>query len=167
MEIRTQRLIIKPYQPEYLEDYYREFTQKITQYQYPDPFPDPETADQVLSGFAREMEQDEMLELAVLSREGEFLGSVEVFGLKEEAPELGLWLKSAAQGAGYGYEALRAVLDYLNGLNKYRHYIYEADVRNIPSLALAEKFRHEAGDCEEITTQSGKRLSLRAYRIFG
>lgn len=167
MEIRTQRLIIKPYQPAFLEDYYREFTQEITKYQYPDPFPDLETANQALSGFAREMERDEMLELVILSREGEFLGSVEVFGLKGETPELGLWLKSAAQGAGYGYEALRAVLDYLNGLNKYRHYIYEADLRNAPSLRLAEKFRFEAGERQEVTTESGKELCLRAYHIFG
>ena len=166
LEIQTERLTIQPYQPIYLEDYYREFTAEITKYQYPDPFPDLETANQTLSGFCREMEAGNMLELVLLSRKGEFLGSVEVFGLQEEAPELGLWLKSAAQGSGYGYEALRAVMDYLNGLNKYRHYIYEADVRNAPSLGLAEKFRSEAGERQDLTTESGKELVLQVYRIF-
>ncbi len=166
LEIRTGRLTIQPFQPKFLEDYYREFTEEITKYQYPDPFPDLEAASQTLSGFARDMEAGDMLELVILSREGEFLGSVEVFGLQEEAPELGIWLKSAAQGAGYGYEALRAVLDYLNGLNKYRHYIYEADVRNAPSLGLAEKFRSEAGERQDLTTESGKELVLQVYRIF-
>lgn len=167
LEIRTKRLIIKPYQPIYLEDYYREFTEEITKYQYPDSFPDLETAEQVLSGFAREMEAGNMLELAILSQEGEFLGGAEVFGMREDAPELGLWLKSAAQGSGYGYEALGAVLDYLNSLGRYRYYLYEADVRNAPSCRLAEKFRFEAGESQEIATESGKKLTLRAYRIFG
>ena len=80
MEIRTKRLIIKPYQPIYLEDYYREFTEEITKYQYPDSFPDLETANQVLSGFAREMEAGNMLELAILSQEEEFLGGAEASG---------------------------------------------------------------------------------------
>lgn len=166
MEIRTNRLVLRPFQSEFLEDYYREFTQEVVRYQYPDPFPDLETASRVLSGFVREMEQGEMLELAVLSREGEFLGSVEVFGLKEETPELGVWLKSAAQGAGYGYEALNGVVECLNALGKYKYYIYEADVRNAPSLRLVEKFRFEKGERQETVTESGKGLVLQAYHIF-
>ena len=75
LEIQTERLTIQPYQPIYLEDYYREFTAEITKYQYPDPFPDLETANQALSGFCREMEAGDMLELVLLSRKGEFLGS--------------------------------------------------------------------------------------------
>ena len=166
MEIRTQRLVLRPYEPAFLEDYFQEFTEEIVKYQYPDPFPDMEAAGQALSGLARDMEAGDMLELVILSQSGEFLGSAEVFGLREEDPELGLWLKSAAQGAGYGYEALRAVVDYLNGLGKYRHYIYEADVRNIPSLRLAEKFRFEKGELQEVATESGKKLVLQVYRIF-
>lgn len=166
LEIQTERLTIQPYQPIYLEDYYREFTAEITKYQYPDPFPDLETANQALSGFCREMEAGDMLELVLLSRKGEFLGSVEVFGLKEEAPELGVWLKSAAQGAGYGYEALKAVVDALNALGKYRYYIYEADVRNAPSRRLVEKFPFQEGERQELTTESGKRLILQTYRIY-
>ena len=82
LKIRTGRLTIQPFQPKFLKDYYREFTEEITKYQYPDPFPDLEAASQTLSGFARDMEAGDMLELVILSREGEFLGSVEVFGLQ-------------------------------------------------------------------------------------
>ena len=165
-KLKTERLVLTPYQAAYLEDYYREFSKEILRYQYPDPFPDLETANQVLSGFVQAMERGDMLELAVLASAGEFLGSVEAFGLREETPELGIWLKSAAQGMGYGYEALRAVVDYLNGLKKYRHYIYEADVRNAPSLRLAEKFQFEKGERQEVITDSGKELILQAYHIF-
>lgn len=125
-----------------------------------------EAADAVLSGFVDDMARGDMLELVILTQDREFLGSVEVFGLREEAPELGLWLKKGAQGAGYGCEALKGVIEYLNAAKQYPYYIYEADVRNTPSIRLAEKFRHEKGGCEEITTESGKTLKLQAFRIF-
>lgn len=164
---KTERLVLQPFRDAYLEDYCKEFTEEITKYQYPDPFPDLETAHQVVSGFVADMEQGEMLELVICTREEEFLGSMEVFGLGEETPELGLWLKSTAQGMGYGYEALKAVVEALNATKKYSYYIYEVDVRNTPSIRLVEKFRHEKGDCEEITTESGKMLKLQTYHIFG
>lgn len=164
--LRTDRLVIQPFSNSYLEDYYKEFTDEITKYQYPDRFPDMEAANQVVSGFVADMEQGDMLELVILAQDGEFLGSLEVFGLKEKTPEIGLWLKKNAHGAGYGYEALKAVIEYLNETKNYPYYIYEVDVRNMPSIRLAEKFQCEKGGCEEITTESEKKLKLQTYRIF-
>ncbi len=163
--LNTQRLAIRPFSKAFLADYYQEFTDEITKYQYPDSFPHIEAADRVMSGFVRDMKQGEMLELVILTQGGEFLGSMEVFGLKEDTPEVGLWLKRSAHGAGYGREALRGLLDHLNQTGKYRYYIYEADVRNTPSIRLIEKFLVEKGGCEDITTDSGKHLTLQTYRI--
>lgn len=165
--INTARLIIRPFDNSYLKDYYREFTDEITKYQYPDGFSDMETADKALSAFAAATERGDMLELVLLTQGGEFLGSIEVFGLREETPEIGLWLKTAAQGAGYGFEALNAIIEYLRAAKKYRYYLYEADVRNTPSIRLAEKFQSEKGRYEEITTESGKQLRLQTYHIYG
>ena len=162
----TERLSIRPFNQSFLADYYREFTDEITKYQYPDRFPDIETADNVLSCFVRDMEQGEMLELVILAKDGEFLGSMEVFGLSGEVPEVGLWLKCSAHGAGYGYEAFKGLLDSLNGTGKYQYYIYEADVRNAPSIRLIEKFHVEKGGCEDVTTGSGKKLTLQTYHVF-
>lgn len=162
---QTQRLILRPFSDLYLEDYQREFTAEVTKYQYPDPFPDREAARRALSGFVEEMERGEMLELVILSWEEEFLGSLEVFGLREEAPELGLWLKKAAWGKGYGYEALKGILAVLGKAGKYPFFLYEADVRNTPSIRLVEKFPFEKGGCEDVTTESGKRLTLQAYHV--
>ena len=164
--LNTERLIIRPFSNSYLEEYYQEFTDDITKYQYPDSFPDIENAEKTVSGFVQDMEQGEMLELVILTKGGEFLGSMEAFGLKEETPEVGLWLKSSAHGAGYGYEALRGLLDYLKAAQKYQYYVYEVDVRNAPSIRLVEKFRAEKKGCEDITTESGKKLTLQTYHIF-
>lgn len=164
--IRTERLEIRPFDRSFLEEYVREFTAEITKYQYPDPFPDRETADRVLSGFVSEMEQGNMLELVILTPDGGFLGSMEAFGLRQETPELGLWLKRTAHGKGYGREALQALLELLGAAGSYPYYLYEADVRNTPSLRLAERFRFEKGGREDIVTEAGKELRLQQYRIF-
>ncbi len=166
LQITTKNLTIIPFTRSYIEPYHQEFTPEVTRYQYPDPFPNPDTAGQVLGGFMEAMERGEMLELVILGPDGEFLGSAEVFGLRERAPELGLWLKGSAQGKGYGREALEGVLGYLDGLHRYEYYIYEADERNMPSVRLAEKFPHEKGGLEKVVTESGRELRLRTYRIY-
>ena len=112
------------------------------------------------------MARGNMLELVILTHGGEFLGSMEAFGLREKTPELGLWLKRAAQGRGYAQEAMRALLDALNARGAYPYYLYEVDVRNLPSIHLVEKFRFEKGGYEEITTQSGKLLKLQTYHVY-
>jgi len=165
--LKTKRLVIQPFTNAYLEDYYQDFTDEITQYQYPDSFSDIESAHQLVSAFVADMERGEMLELVILTQDGAFLGSLEVFGLREQTPEIGLWLKKSAHGQGYGYEALNAVLQSLNETGKYLYYLYEADVRNTPSIRLAQKFQHQKDGYEEITTDSGKRLMLQTYRIYG
>lgn len=165
VRLKTERLIIQPFNNSFLEEYYKEFTDEITKYQYPDSFPDIETATQSISGFVKEMELGNMLELVILKPDGEFLGSMEVFEIREETPEIGLWLKSSAHGTGYGYEALKELLSYLNAKKKYKSYIYEVDVRNVQSIRLVEKFHYEKGMCEDITTESGKELKLQTYYI--
>ena len=112
------------------------------------------------------MQQVNMLELVILTQEGEFIESMEAFGIKEKTPEIGLWLKRSAHGKGYGYEALKGLLDHLNATGKYQYYIYEVDVRNVASIRLVEKFHFEKGGCEEITTESGKMLTLQTYHVF-
>ena len=162
---RTERLTIRKFSFDFLEDYYRELTDAVTKYQFPDSFKSLDAAREVMSGFVKDMEEGRMLELVIVAPDGGFIGSMEVFGTDGETPEVGLWIKSSAHHMGYGYEALRGLFDYLNAQKKYRYYIYEVDVRNLPSVHLVEKFHSEKGGVEEITTGSGKSLKLRTYRI--
>ena len=70
--------MIQPYSNSYLEQYFKEFTDEIVKYQYPDSFCDMNKADEVMSKFVTDMEQGKMLELVILTHDGEFLGSMEV-----------------------------------------------------------------------------------------
>ncbi len=60
--LRTERLLIQPLSLSFVEEYYKEFTGEITKYQYPDSFPDIETAEQTLREFVADMEQGNMLD---------------------------------------------------------------------------------------------------------
>lgn len=165
LEIKTGRLTIRPYSDRYLNDYYQEFTEEITHYQYPDPFGSKEDARKLVHEFCSYMEQGEMLELVILSKENEFLGSVEVMGLEEEHPELGIWLKKSAHGKGYAFEALKSLIEFLDKTYHKESYAYEADIRNEASTHLVEKFDSQKKDLTHIVTESGKELDLQMYMI--
>ncbi len=165
MKIETKRLNIVPFREEFLKNYYKEFTENIVRFQYPDAFKSIEDARNLVSRFVEDMKKGEMLELVILSKDNEFLGSFEVFGLNEEVPELGLWIKEREHGKGYGHEAMVAIVDYLNSTGKYTSYLYEVDKRNIESINLIKKFNGIEEGCIEITTESGKQLYLKQFSI--
>ena len=87
--LKTERLLIQPFRDSFLEAYYTEFTDEIVKYQYPDSFPDMNTANETVSMFVKDMERGNMLELVILTQDGEFLGSMEAFGITEKD---GMWV---------------------------------------------------------------------------
>ena len=158
--IETKRLRIVPFEMDHLEAYFNGFDTEVTKYQYPEPFDSIEDAKDFLQGFIDEMNNKEMLFLSILDTENKFVGSVEVHGLVEDVPELGIWITKDQQRRGYAYEALSAVLDYMSREYKKNRFFYEADVRNVGSQELLNKFRHENGEIDKFTTESGKYLEL-------
>ena len=163
--IQTERLIITPFDLMSLKDYYEGFDADITKYQYPDPFTTEEDARELLQSFINLMNQGEMLFLTIFTKAKQFVGSIEVHGLNEEQPELGLWIKKEFQQRGYAYEALSNVIKKVNDAYEKEWYIYEADIRNTSSIKLAEKFTYRKDGIDEFTTETGKELQLCRYII--
>lgn len=163
--IETERLRIVPFEMNRLAEYYREFDEEITKYQYPDPFSSISAAEEVLQGFIDCMEQNEMLFLSILTPDGDFIGGTEVHGLQEEYPELGIWIKKQSQQKGYAYEALAAVLNFVDTNFHKDWYVYEADIRNAGSMKLVEKFDYKKEGTDEFETETGKSLVLQRFLI--
>jgi len=163
--IQTSRLIIEPFDMKYLDDYYAEFNAEITRYQYPDPFSSKEDAKESLQHFVDLMNQGKMLFLSVLTKDKRFIGGVEVHGLREEEPELGVWIIKDFQRKGYAFEALSNVMEYVNHTFQKEWYIYEADIRNESSMKLVEKFENHKEGLYEFTTKTGKELKLQTFLI--
>ena len=167
--IKTKRLIIKPFEMKYLHDYHEGFDDKVTRYQWPDPFKDITAAEETLQSFISEMENGETLFLSVLSEDEAFIGSVEVHGLDTDCPELGIWITASQQNKGYAYEALSAVIEYVRSAYGKHDFFYEADIRNTSSNKLLNKLRNnyliEDLEVEELTTESDKQLILQGHTI--
>lgn len=165
--IHTDRINIVPFTMKYLSDYYRGFNREITKFQWPDPFKSSDEARDMLQEFLNEMERKETLLFSILSKNDEFLGSVEVHGLNGECPELGVWIIESEQNKGYAYEALNAVLDYVGSKYNKNTFFYEADIRNTASIHLMHKFENQyeisEQGFEEASTDSGKTLKLQGY----
>jgi RimJ/RimL family protein N-acetyltransferase len=156
---------VVPFDMKYLEDYYKNFTEEIAKYQWPDPFENLDAARNLLQDFLDEMEKEETLIFAVIDNDDRFVGSVEMHGLSEDCPELGVWIIEAEQGKGYAYKALSYTLDY--AFEKYgkTKFFYEADVRNVGSNKLLDKlsagYEIKPFEAEELVTDSGKKLILK------
>ena len=69
------------------------------------------------------------------------------------------------QGKGYAYEALACVLANLKQTKPDTWYVYEADLRNEPSMKLVSKFKFQKKEIDEFTTESGKELKLQQYFV--
>lgn len=163
----SERTHIVPFEMKYLNDYYEGFNAGITKYQWPDPFESVEAAKSMLQEFLNEMKRGETLLFSVLSKNDVFLGSVEVHGLVEDCPELGIWITESKQNKGYAYEALNAVLDYVCIKYGKTKFFYEVDIRNLRSTKLLHKFdgKYEITErkFERLTTDSGKELEMQSY----
>ena len=163
--IQSKRLTIAAFDMKYLEDYYHGFDKEITKYQYPDPFDSLESARKCLQEFLDAMAHGEMLFFAILDNDGTFVGSLEVHGLTEKTPELGIWITKDQQGKGYAYEALACVLAKFKQSRPDTWYVYEADIRNAPSMKLVSRFKFQKKEIDEFTTESGKELKLQQYFV--
>lgn len=165
--IHTKKISIVPFEMKYLLDYYHGFNHEITQFQWPDPFENSDSAKNTLQEFLNEMGRGEMLLFSILSRNDAFLGSVEVHGLTGQCPELGVWIIESEQNKGYAYEALNEVLHYAGAKYGKDSFFCEVDVRNIASTKLLHKFENQyeiiEQGFEKSTTDSGKVLELQGY----
>ncbi|MCI9549997.1 MAG: GNAT family N-acetyltransferase [Oscillospiraceae bacterium] len=163
--IETGRLKIVPFEMGRLEEYVSAFDGEITKYQYPDPFASVAAAQETLQGFMDLMHRNEMLFLSILTPDGGFVGGVEVHGIREEYPELGIWIKKGEQQKGYAWEALAGVLKFVDGSYRKEWYVFEADIRNAGSMKLAEKFDYRKEGLDEFETETGKLLRLQRFLI--
>ena len=165
--IKTERISIVPFEMKYLNNYFSGFNAEITKFQWPDPFESIEDARSILQEFLNEMDREETLLFSILSKNDEFLGSVEIHGITGDCPELGIWIIESEQNKGYAYEALNLLLDYVRSKYDKAEFYYEADIRNTGSIKLLHKFDEkyeiiEQG-LEKLTTDSGKELEMQGY----
>lgn len=164
-KVKTDRLEITPVHEMDAKYYFKGFNERITKYQYPEPFESVEAATAFIKEFTKLRLQGIHLVANILNEEKYFVGSVEVHAFDTDTPELGIWIAEPFQRRGYAYEVLKGVMRFIDEHRVVNYFIYEADRRNRESTTLAHKLGGEFCDYNEVMTPSGKILELNTYKI--
>ncbi|MDG2615939.1 GNAT family N-acetyltransferase [Thermoleptolyngbya sichuanensis XZ-Cy5] len=165
--LETARLWLEPVSLDDRLAVFQEFTEAIATFMYPKPSQEIRETDQFLSHALRQNASGTDLHLTIRRREtAEFLGLCGMTQIQTPTPELGIWLKEAAHGQGYGKEAIARLKAWADEHLDYECLRYPVDRRNLASRKLAE---HLGGRIVGEYTQmnlSGRMLEVLEYRIY-
>lgn len=90
----------------------------------------------------------------------ECLGIAGLDEVDQPTPELGIWLKEAAHGHGYGTEAVSAVAEWATKTLAKDRFLYPVAVENVASRRIAEKLNGEI-----VGTRSNPKYESVVYEI--
>jgi RimJ/RimL family protein N-acetyltransferase len=90
----------------------------------------------------------------------ECLGIASLDDVRASSPELGIWIKEAAHGYGYGSEAVRAVAGWASQALGKESFMYSVAIQNVPSRRLAEALGGEV-----IGTRTSSKYDSVVYKI--
>ena len=168
LEIATPRLKLSSISRIHAGDIFREFTVEHTRYMGPCPTETIDDTFAFIDSAVERMKARDNFQAVVLRRDsGEFLGCCGLHGEgKSETPELGIWIKSGAQGNGYGKEAIIGLKQWADRNLAYKYLTYPVDRRNRPSIRIPEALGGKVFGRRIQKKADGTILELLVYRIF-
>ena len=159
-EIVTERLSLRPVSETVAPDIFATLDLSVTRFMFPRP---AEKIEETLAFIHRSQQSKEggsELVLSVHQREtGEFLGGCGLhssYGPK--TPELGIWIKAAAHGNGFGKEAVIGMMRWAEEHLDVEHFVYPVDRDNAPSRRIPESLGGEV-------VEEKKKMSMRNIEL--
>lgn len=141
--IRSARLQLSPFQMDDAEEVFGCITPAIARFMRWEP---PKSLEEYKTNREARLQANDQSVFSFVIRHSdtmECLGVAGLDGADQPAPELGIWLKEAAHGYGYGTEAVRAVADWATKTLARDRFLYPAAVENVASRRIAEKLKGE------------------------
>mgnify|MGYP001827681740 CR=1 FL=1 len=166
--IPTGRLLLRPITERDTWQIFDNFTTEVTRYMVPQPSNRVGDTIQFIRRALAGMERGENLQFVIVDKaSGEFLGCCGLHGQgTPRTPELGIWLKGAAQGNGYGKEAITALVAWADQHLSYDYLTYPVDRNNIPSRKIPQALGGEIFEETLCAKQNGGFLDAVIYRIY-
>jgi ribosomal-protein-alanine N-acetyltransferase len=167
LTLNGERLRLVPTSRDHAEDIFREFTPAITRYMYPRPAERIEETLEFIDRSRERMRAGGNLQFTILSgRDGEFLGCCGLHGEgNERTPELGIWIKRAAHGHGYGREAISVLVAWAFTHLDVDYLVYPVDRRNSGSRKIPESLGGAVTGEKRDEGMAGNQLDLIVYRL--
>ncbi|MVX36859.1 GNAT family N-acetyltransferase [Myroides sp. LoEW2-1] len=95
---------------------------------------------------------------------GEFIGCCGLHDINDESISLGIWLKEAAFGKGYGTELIKGLEDYTKDNLDVDYLIYNVEKDNSGSIKIAEKLGYVYHNSFVRNISEEKVLNMLQYR---
>jgi len=167
VELRTDRLRLRPVVSEDCDEIYREFTDEVTRYMGIATPRDPSETRQFIANARRNMDSGEELVCAILDApSGRLLGCGGIHALPSRQPELGIWLARSAQGEGRGLEAVAGFRAWgTTNCPRATHFRYPVDRANIASRRIAEILGGTEATEYERKALDGRNLDIVEYHV--
>jgi RimJ/RimL family protein N-acetyltransferase len=100
-----------------------------------------------------------------LGRNGEFLGLAGLHKIDTAEPFVGIWIKEARQGEGYGREAVSALISFASRVLGKSRLVYPVAVENRASRRVAEKLGGTIAGTWTLRKRGGIELPALTYSI--
>lgn len=167
IRIEARRIVLRPVCINDVDSILHHFTPEITRYMVPKPAESRSEVEHYIHRSQASLISGLDLQIAVIAIDSEeFLGCCGLHKrAADEHPEVGIWIRTSAQGRGFGYEAVSAVLAWVKKHLAYTAAIYPVDERNTASRRLAEKLGGSVTGRYNMINASGRELGMLVYRI--
>ena len=164
--IETPRLSLEAISPAYVQEIFEELNDEVTHYMYPKPADHVEQTQAFVQTSIEGNEAGTNFQTVILAKDTkEFLGCAALHNIHTPTPEFGIWLKVAAQGKGYGKEAIIALKEWADAHLAYEVLLYPVDRSNVASQKIPTYFDATIGRTYEEENMRGKMLHIIEYHI--
>jgi RimJ/RimL family protein N-acetyltransferase len=138
-QIVTDRLILVPINISYKEEIFKEFTEEVARFLFPQPTEDIQnTINFINESVVKNLAGLELQLVALDKNTKEFLACIGLHDTNTKKPELGLWFKRSAWGVGYGKESALALKKWADLNLDYENISYPVFKENLASRKIAE-----------------------------
>ena len=163
----AKRIKLIPIDMRYAKEICKNFTAEITVHMWPSAPKSQAEINQHILNKQNEMQNGEEIALLIIDKiTDEFLGYASLHLVKSMTPEMGIWLKKAAQGHQYGFEALNLLKTWAETNLSYDYLKYPVAKQNFASRKLAEKLGGTVAAEYIKTSESGNLLDEVEYRFY-
>jgi len=167
--LESERLILKPISFEYLEEIYKNFTEKITQYLVIDILPPKhisETAEFIASAISKHTQGSELTFVVTTKDKNEFVGLTSLQNANSKEISFGLWVKEKAQNKGYASEFLKTTKKFAEKNLNPEKFVYRVEKRNLASQKLAKKLKGKLiQEYSEIGKNTGRKFNWMIFDL--
>jgi RimJ/RimL family protein N-acetyltransferase len=141
IHLSTLRTSVRPFNPEDAADIFACISSAITRFMAWEPPPTQAAFEEIWRAWPDAMEHESEFHFVARFRDdSRFLGIIGVHAALSGTPELGIWLRSDAQGNGLGGELIGSVIRWASEALPVRYFEYPVAEENTASRRIAEAY---------------------------